>query len=171
MRSLDEKMLLKTVFQSEAALIPRWLRISKFKLILAFITETMLISSILYILNFGTATESESYVSLCLLVPLSVLIPLWFYKAQQEQIKAYATATRIVSAKIRNEKNRFARNSEASADLLQSPVPVIYREARFCPSCGFLMNPADKVCKTCGTFKIYQFDKDDITSENNLKVS
>ena len=159
MRSHDDDMLLKSVLKSETALTPQWLRLSKPKKFITYVTETALIGMLLYSLS----PESGSFISrpfvLAVLTPLAVLLPVWFIKACREEIKAYETAYYIVSLREKNEENRFAVNHLNYCDIDDDVKSVITYPADFCPYCGFIKTPGDTACRTCGKFNIWENQK------------
>lgn len=155
MRSHNDDMLLESVFKSEVALTPRWLRLSKAKKLITYVTETALIGMILY----SMSPESGSFISrplvLAMLIPSAVLLLIWFIKATREELKAYETAAYIVSIRNKKEENRFAVN-HANYSALEEFKPYITQPATFCPHCGFILTPGETTCKTCGQFNVWK---------------
>lgn len=154
MRSHNDDMLLESVFKSEVALTPQWLRLSRTKKLITYVTETTLIGMMLY----SMSPESGSFISkpivLAVLIPLAVLLPIWFIKALREEIKAYETATYIVSHRKKEEETRYV-NYVDYCDI-EEFKPLLTQPATFCPHCGFVMKPGETSCRTCGQFNIWK---------------
>ena len=149
MRSHNDDMLLESVFKSEVALTPQWLRLTRTKKLITYVTETALIGMMLYSLS----PESGSFISrplvLAMLIPLAVLLPIWFIKACLEELRAYETAAYIVSIRKKVEENRFTENHIDYCDI-EEFRPLITQPATFCPHCGFVLTPGENICRTCG---------------------
>lgn len=150
MRSHKDDMLMKSVFHSEAALTPKWLRLTKARKLVACVTEITLTAMMLY----SVSSESDSFITspefLIVLILSAVLLPVWFIRACFEEIRAYETASYIVSLKRRNEKSRFAANHIDYCDKEEDGVSSVSVPAAFCPRCGFVLNAGDNTCRTCG---------------------
>jgi hypothetical protein len=159
MRSLDDDMLLKSVFQSEVALTPQWLRLTKTKKFITLVTESALIGMMLYSLS----SESGSFVSRPLvpavLISFAVLLPIWFIKACCEEIKAYENASYIVSLRKKNDINRHTVNHPNYCDIDDGFKSVLTYPATFCSCCGLLLTPGEDTCRTCGQFNIWKSPK------------
>ena len=159
MRSHDD-MLLESVFKSEVALTPQWLRLSRTKKLITYVTETALIGMMLY----SMSPESGSFISkplaLAVLTPFAVLLPIWFIKALREEIKAYETASYIVEQRKKKEVTKYANHVDyCDAEDFK---PIITQPARFCPHCGFVLTPGENSCKTCGRFNIWKNRNEDM---------
>ncbi len=152
MGSIKNDMYMQTVFRSELALVPRWLRLTKPKLVTAFIAEAALLAMIYYALTPGINMIVSSKVLLAVLIPVSVLPALWFFLAFHKGFAAYRTAAYIAEYK-RMKENRFARNHWDYCDKRDEYAPAVYQKARFCPSCGLLLMAGENKCKSCGKLR------------------
>lgn len=152
MNYIKNDLLLQETFKSEMALIPFWLRLTKAKKVAAGIIELSLLTSIAYAVNSMLNSHGTIPLYMFFVIPLAVLLPVWFKKASHEELTAFKTASYTVSLKRYHEKSRFTPNRISYCDPKENAAPVVFIPATFCPKCGLLLVEGEKSCRTCGSF-------------------
>lgn len=144
MRSVKYDSLMQTVLQTELKNIPRWLRITKMKLVFALIAELAFAAVIVLSLNpaeIASGTVFANFRYWYFLIPLASIAPFWFIKAYHKKTKAYKTASLIASMHRAPE----SCNTNAVYSVKNhSTIP-----SEFCPKCGLLMVPGEYTCRSC----------------------
>ena len=144
MRLAKYDSLSQSLLQTELKRIPRWLRITKSKLVIALIAELALAAVIILSLNPGeiaTGTIFANFRYWYCVIPFASIAPFWFIKACRIKTKAYKTASLLAS--LHRRPDDYNTNA-----LLQhknkSTIP-----AGFCPECGLLIVPGEYYCRSC----------------------
>ena len=149
MRSVKNDILLSTILKSEIRRIPYWLRITKAKLVIASLIEVTVV--VMIISTFMPVSEAFAidHRALYVLFPLALLAPFWFYKAYRRESMAYQNATYIASIKKARKEAAIVRayGGFCEAGTTLSPFPI--KPAAYCPTCGLVMVPVERRCRTC----------------------
>lgn len=135
---------MQTLLQTELKRIPRWLRITRLKLVIAFIAELALAAVIILSLNPGeiaTGTIFANFRYWYCVIPFASIAPFWFIRACTIKTKAYKTASLLASLHRRSEEYN---TNAVFQHKNKSCIP-----AGFCPDCGLLIVPGEYTCRSC----------------------
>lgn len=159
MRSVDNDMLLQSILQSELKRIPRWLQITKVKLVFALIVEIIIALMVVYSLN-PEAIAAHTFIANTFLahfrywyfvLPFAAIIPLWFCKAYRQKAMAYQTATQIASSYIAKRNREITRDYGGYCDVPARNIKStkLNNEPKYCPTCGLILVPGEFKCRSC----------------------
>ncbi|MCR5060610.1 MAG: hypothetical protein K6A80_06215 [Saccharofermentans sp.] len=135
---------MQTLLQTELKRIPRWLRITKLKLVIAFIAELALAAVIVLSLNPGDIASGTIFANFrywyCV-IPFASIAPFWFIRACSIKTKAYKTASLLASL--------YRRPDDYNTNAVYQHKNKSCIPAGFCPDCGLLIVPGECTCRSC----------------------
>ncbi len=138
-----------TTFKSEIRLIPLWIRLTGIKLVVAAFAIMAVFTAIVFAVKPGSNSILSDSKNLYFLIPLAILISLWTFKICREALTAQKIAEFLNSKKRESEELTFLRNHHHYTDTPRSQKPRAYTYSQFCPNCGWVMLPGERICKTC----------------------
>ena len=149
MRKAKNDILLQNIFKSEIRRIPYWLRITKAKLVIASLIEVTVAVMIISTFMPVSDTFAIDHRALYVLFPLAALAPFWFYKAYRRESMAYQSAAHIVAVKRARDEAKLTREYGSYCENGNTLSPFPIKPAAYCPTCGLVMVPGERRCRTC----------------------